>query len=243
MNSTDNASFNNTLPGTSDFCIELWAIPSRFISNIMSSTGDAGSSAFSFYILNDGVGNFYLSANVPADGGGVAIIGSPLYYVPITSNTWYHFAMVRYNGDITLYVNGVPQTIDTRTFAASFDSTNIIGGQWNFFGGPLGDHDQTNPYAWSGPVRNFRYVIGQPVYTSQFTPPNNATDLTSIAGTQLLFLPTVGEITTSGGAIIDDSGNGYIIQTVLQGLFYWLDDKGNGGADWLDIPTVAEIME
>ena len=37
--------------------------------------------------------------------------------------------------------------------------------------------------------------------------------------------------------------NGYIIQTVLQGLFYWTDNNGNAGADWIDIPTVAEVME
>lgn len=37
--------------------------------------------------------------------------------------------------------------------------------------------------------------------------------------------------------------NGYIIQTVLQGLYYWTDDKGNGGAEWKDIPTVAEMMD
>ena len=37
--------------------------------------------------------------------------------------------------------------------------------------------------------------------------------------------------------------NGHIFQTVLQGLFYWTDNKGNGGSDWIDIPTVAEIME
>ncbi len=37
--------------------------------------------------------------------------------------------------------------------------------------------------------------------------------------------------------------NGHIFQTVLQGLFHWTDDNGNGGADWIDIPTVAEIME
>ena len=37
--------------------------------------------------------------------------------------------------------------------------------------------------------------------------------------------------------------SGYIIQTVLQGLFYWTDDNGNSGSDWVDIPTVAEIME
>jgi predicted secreted protein len=36
---------------------------------------------------------------------------------------------------------------------------------------------------------------------------------------------------------------GHIFETVLQGLFYWNDDKGNAGSDWIDIPTVAEIME
>ena len=36
---------------------------------------------------------------------------------------------------------------------------------------------------------------------------------------------------------------GQLFDTVLQGLYYWTDDKGNGGADWIDIPTVAEIME
>jgi hypothetical protein len=37
--------------------------------------------------------------------------------------------------------------------------------------------------------------------------------------------------------------SGYIIQTVLQGLFYWTDDTGNSGSDWVDIPTVAEMMK
>jgi hypothetical protein len=34
-----------------------------------------------------------------------------------------------------------------------------------------------------------------------------------------------------------------LFEVVLQGLFYWSDDKGNGGSDWVDIPSVAEIME
>lgn len=37
--------------------------------------------------------------------------------------------------------------------------------------------------------------------------------------------------------------SGYIIQTVLQGLFMWIDDNGNRGSDWVDIPTVAEMMD
>lgn len=36
---------------------------------------------------------------------------------------------------------------------------------------------------------------------------------------------------------------GQLFGLILQGLFYWTDDKGNGGADWIDIPTIAEIME
>lgn len=36
---------------------------------------------------------------------------------------------------------------------------------------------------------------------------------------------------------------GQLFDTVLQGLYYWTDDKGNGGADWIDIPTVAERMD
>ena len=36
---------------------------------------------------------------------------------------------------------------------------------------------------------------------------------------------------------------GQLFDTILQGLYYWTDDKGNGGAEWKDISTIAEIME
>ena len=34
----------------------------------------------------------------------------------------------------------------------------------------------------------------------------------------------------------------HTVEYVLQGAFYWTDDKGNGGHDWQDIATVEEYV-
>ena len=37
--------------------------------------------------------------------------------------------------------------------------------------------------------------------------------------------------------------SGYQWDIVLQGLFYWTDNNGNNGADWINIPTVIEVLD
>ena len=37
--------------------------------------------------------------------------------------------------------------------------------------------------------------------------------------------------------------SGYQWDIVLQGLFYWTDDEGNGGEEWKTIPTVIEVLD
>ena len=86
-------------------------------------------------------------------------------------NSWLHIAIVRFSGNINLYLNGV----SVFTVADSTSMSDVGIGIGNYAG---------STYYWNGYISNFRVVKGTAVYTANFTPPT--TPLTAIAGTQLL---------------------------------------------------------
>lgn len=101
----------------------------------------------------------------------------------LVAGTWYHFAVVRNSGIVTLYVNGTAEG----TFSDSTD--------YAFGGNAFTIGNSSNGY-----ISNFRFNRSA-VYTSNFTP--STTALAAIANTSLL--------TCQSNRLIDNSNNAFTI--------------------------------
>jgi hypothetical protein len=81
----------------------------------------------------------------------------------LSTNTWYHIALVRSGTVFTLYLNGVSQGTSTSPALPATPTTMHIG--WQAFGNTIAD-DYLN-----GWVDEFRVTKGVARYTAGFTPP------------------------------------------------------------------------
>ena len=108
---------------------------------------------------------------------GVSIESSTFYYWANNSfryssagatstNTWYHWAVVRSSGTTRVYRNG---TLRGTSFA---DTNNITDNTTALYVGNT-NTPATNA-AWVGYITNFRFVKGLAVYTGNFTVPTSA---------------------------------------------------------------------
>jgi hypothetical protein len=148
--------------GTGDFTIDFWCYAltvtdGRCLFNLYSA---------SYHILFRFIGTswqFY-------PGNATVSTDTPL-------NKWQHVAIVRYNGDITIYLDGVAAY--TATDAGNYaDTTLVLGNYANF--------------RWHGFISNFRIVKGTSLYNANFTPPTAPT--TAVSGTQVLLNGTNANI-------------------------------------------------
>lgn len=141
-----------------------------------------------------------------------------------TTNTWYHFAVVRSNGITRIYRNGTQLAGNVTDITASYNITNpanlplVIGNTTTY---------ATNA-AFKGYITNFRWVKGLAVYTGDFTVPTSELTLIADANpyggsntqaipagyTKLLLVPTPAVtsriITDLDEPIVTDTGS-YII--------------------------------
>lgn len=135
--------------GTGNFTIEGW-----FYFN--STPG-----LVSLVSLRVGVNtNFELAHNsdstgLRADFGGSTILSTNWHP---SATTWYHFAMVRNNGTLTIYVNGSSIGSVSSTDNATYYAGGCVIG---------GDHGWT----WAGYADDIRITKGYARYTADFTPP------------------------------------------------------------------------
>ena len=146
--------------GTGNFTIEMWV-------NISVNTG----AWQAFYDSRvGGTGLFF-----GLDSGGLTLI----YYrggilitdsAPLVLNRWYHVAMVRSSGTITIYKDGV--SVGT-PYA---DATN--------FTSTVTDLSPLSGLTMNGYLSNVRVLKGTALYTANFTPP--IAPLSAIANTTLL---------------------------------------------------------
>jgi hypothetical protein len=160
-----------TTPGSTD-----WAV----------GTGDFTVEWFSYQTTLSQFQRVFTVDDYPAIDIGVSIESGTFYYwagggstpkyssaSASTTNTWYHWAVVRENGVTRVYRNG---TLRGSQFA---DTNNINDSTTTFVVG------NTNTFATNaalvGYLTNFRFVKGLAVYTGDFTVPTGVLTATASA--------------------------------------------------------------
>ena len=151
--------------GDDDFTIEGWVrVPSlptagNYYGLFNKRASAAINNCFTLYIRGDDskVG-FSMSTS------GVATTGVAASDAVITTNTWHYVTVERYNGFITVYVNGVGGTPYNIGAAALFDSSQAPA-----FG--LLDSSTPTSHNLVGYLNHWRVTIGAARYQGNFTPP------------------------------------------------------------------------
>jgi hypothetical protein len=146
-------------------------------------TGDFTIEWFGYQTNTSQFQRVFSVGNFPTIKIGVSIESSTFYYWAnnsfryssagaTTTNTWYHWAVVRSSGTTRVYRDG------TLRGSSISDTNDITDSTTNFtIGNTL--TPATNA-AWVGYITNFRWVKGLAVYTGNFTAPTSA--LTATAG-------------------------------------------------------------
>ena len=179
-------SSSNLQLGSGNYTIEYWTKATNFdsVGNVFDNR-DAGVN--NSIIVNNNTSGQHRLWYV----GGYRITSSAL-----STNTWYHIAIVRNSGVTTMYVNGVAEST---TWS---DTTNFTGQKIT-----LGTEVDGASSEFHGYISNFRVVVGTAVYTSNFTPQNSA--LTAISNTKLLTCQnSTGAITDASSSNLTITANG-----------------------------------
>lgn len=166
-------------PGLQDFCIEAWCYDMGGSSRrvLVGNSGANGGGDTITILLT--AGNSF-SVSVTADSVRYAI--APSTQTPL--GVWYHLALVRVGTSVKLFLNGVA------IGAAVGVVGSVTGGGGRFALGSLGEYlGYGGAYGaqWMGHVDDFRYTIGAPRYTADFTAPTepfpNASAAYELSGT------------------------------------------------------------
>ena len=158
-----------TTPGSND-----WAV----------GTGDFTVEWFSYQTSTAQFQRLFTVGDYPNIKIGVSIESATFYYwannsfryssaSSTTTNTWYHFAVVRQAGITKVYRDGTlrgSQITDTNNITEN--ATTFVVGNTNTFA--------TNA-AFVGYITNFRFIKGLAVYTGNFTKPTSALTATASA--------------------------------------------------------------
>jgi hypothetical protein len=172
----------------SDFCIEAWVYLNNQSNQMFFNTiphnsfgislNRSGSGQTSTYIGN---GTFWQTLDFRSSG-------------TLALNQWHHVAVTRNNNAITIWHNGVAQGTTTQIMPTGFGTSAYIG----TYNGGAGEYI-------NGKIYGYRIVSGNPVYTTNFTPPSS---VYSISGTQLIVAQDGGIKNSSGSAVtVTASGN------------------------------------
>jgi len=153
--------------GTDDFTIEWFQYDTINNDNPHIFWYGAGAAAFptlgvSLEGVSSGIKNFRLW-----DFGGNVLQGTTANIV----NNWLHFAVVRINGVINIYQNGI------QINAGLIRNLNFTDSSSTFYIGSKGTGLSSDSFG--GYITNFRVVKGLAVYTGAFTRPTSA--LTAVA--------------------------------------------------------------
>lgn len=181
----DNANWNF---GSGDFTVDCWV---RFNSIAGTQT-----------ICGQGIdGNSYWKLTWNATkwqlyvySGGVLQVGLDIADAGVAINTWFHIALVRSGGTITLYRDGTALTTGSYSSWPEYTSPFCIGAE--MYAGPGGRADWFN-----GWIDEFSVRKGEAVWTANFTPPTAAYSSTN--------LKAITAITQADPGVITITAHGY----------------------------------
>jgi len=215
--STTNSIYN--IAAGQDFTVELWARP--------SITG-------SYHILNYGAYRQAYDNDLGywiTNSGGVIYVGATQYSVSYpgsaspTLNQWSHIALVRYNNNLTIYLNGVAGTTVSVSGAISPSQqrSDLSGPNGMWLGINVSNWTVNSYTYYQGYISNVRLVRGTAVYTANFAQPAIAPSV--ITNTQLLLAHSVTPF-------VDESSNAftYTVQSgsVVSSSTVPVTDTGSG---------------
>jgi hypothetical protein len=212
--------------GTNDFTIECWFFVTNTENNWiwdLRYSGSGGSYARPML--------FTTGSNVVYNIGNTGVItGTGV----VTTNKWYHAAIVKIAGSTKLYINGT-QVGSTYTTNDDFGGTNTLTI------GSVGDSPGYSTSEFNGSISNLRIVRNIGVYTGNFTPPTSKLTVTQSAGTNIAAIP---EIPVYGGSVFFD-GTGDYLTVPSNAAFafgtgdftveFWAYPTVNNRQDWIDV--------
>jgi hypothetical protein len=153
--------------GIGDFTVECWLYLTSSTTYYAILHGTTNTTDTFGFVLNSPSGLNYISY-------AFTVGGTPVSYtnLPTLPNTWQHHALVRKNGILEWFINGISQ--GTSTFSNNVTATGSLKI------GAISD----NSAALNGYISNLRILKGTALYTSNFTPPTR--ELQPIGDTVLL---------------------------------------------------------
>jgi hypothetical protein len=216
--------------GTDDFTIECWA-------NVDLDFSSTGSSIFSMGTSVNDASNYRLRIGAGTNNFGLTL-GSTAYETTFiwSLDVWYHLAVVRSNGVVSLYINGVKDT----SIGSSGNITFTTSLEERFLG--IGRITYAGVRAFPGYIDEFR-VSDTARYTADFTAPT--APFVNDANTLLLLhmdgtdASTVFEDDNGVRAQVGISAVGNAQVDTAQSKFGGASLLLDGTGDYLNIPTVA----
>lgn len=140
----------------------------------------------------EGVRTFYLWINGNANDLGLVTL----------DNAWHHVAIVRNNGFVIVYIDGLS--------VGGFSNSDDISTTDDLFIGAFSNVGVDAGELFEGNITNFRWVVGNAVYTSSFNPP--FCNLSVVPGTKVLL-----RANSSGTAFDNSAGTGFV-EIINQGV-------------------------
>jgi hypothetical protein len=169
--------------GTGDFTVECWFYLTNTGNKALWGIGDGTTSGGVMFRVETGANrfNFYNTTDILFTGAAI----SPF--------VWYHVAVVRSAGSLSVYLNG------SQYGSSVANTTNIAQNIFYIGAAKIGATVPYNPM--EGYLSNLRVIKGTAVYTGNFAPPTSP--LTTITNTSLL--------TCQSNRFVDNSTNNFAI--------------------------------
>lgn len=139
--------------GAGDFTVEFWCYPIT-LNTYTVLTGN-------FTVINNGQWQLLMNGS---GGLSLFVAGFASFSVPLATGSWQHVALVRKQGDMTLYLNGVSGGTE-----ANATDLNSAADLW------IGRAPENEVTRWfNGYIDEYRITKGVARYSSNFTPPSAA---------------------------------------------------------------------